>query len=61
MTGNNGGDGLVMARHLLQLGFSAHVHYPKQTDKQLYRDLVHQAKLSDVEFLESMPDNINSR
>ena len=58
--GNNGGDGLVMARHLHQLGYTAHVHYPRQTDKQLYRDLVQQARMSDVVFLDSMPDNISS-
>ena len=54
--GNNGGDGLVMARHLHLLGFSAHCYYPKQTDNKLYQDLLHQAKLSDVKFLSSMPD-----
>ena len=55
--GNNGGDGLVMARHLHLLGFTAHCFYPKQiTDNQLYHDLVQQAKLSDVKFLESLPD-----
>ena len=51
---------MVMARHLHQLGFTAHVHYPRQTDKQLYRDLVQQAKMSDVVFLDTMPDNISS-
>ena len=54
--GNNGGDGLVMARHLHLLGFTAHCFYPKQTDNKLYQDLVRQAKLSDVKFLESLPD-----
>ena len=58
--GNNGGDGLVMARHLHLLGFTAHVHYPKQTDNQLYKDLVVQAQLSDVKFIDELPADISS-
>ena len=54
--GNNGGDGLVMARHLHLLGFTAHCYYPRQTENKLYQDLVHQAKLSDVKFLSDLPD-----
>lgn len=59
--GNNGGDGLVMARHLHLLGYSAHIYYPKQTDKQLYHDLVHQAKEADVHFLDSLPEDISAQ
>jgi len=59
--GNNGGDGLVMARHLHLLGYTAHILYPKQTDKELYRDLVHQAKEADVLFLDSLPEDISSQ
>ena len=54
--GNNGGDGLVMARHLHLLGFTAHCYYPKRTDNKLYQDLVQQAELSDVKFLTDLPD-----
>lgn len=37
--GNNGGDGLVAARHLHFFGYQPIVLYPKQTDKQLYQNL----------------------
>jgi NAD(P)H-hydrate repair Nnr-like enzyme with NAD(P)H-hydrate epimerase domain len=37
VTGDNGGDGLVCARHLQQFGYSPVVVYPKQTDKPLYK------------------------
>ena len=59
--GNNGGDGLVMARHLHLLGYTAHIYYPKQTDNQLYKDLTYQAQLSDVKFLDSLPEDISSQ
>ena len=59
--GNNGGDGLVMARHLHQLGFKCHVLYPKQTEKQLYQDLVFQAKMSDVQFIERYVSKTNQQ
>jgi len=59
--GNNGGDGLVMARHLHLLGYTAHIFYPKQTDKELFSDLVHQAKEADVIFLDSLPEDISSQ
>merc|ERR1719436_834177 len=55
--GNNGGDGLVMARHLHLLGHTAHIFYPRRTDKQLYKDLVHQAEMADVKFIEAMPES----
>jgi len=54
--GNNGGDGLVMARHLQQLGFLPHLLYPKRTDKDLYARLVVQAEQSGIPLLESLPD-----
>ena len=42
-------------------GYTAHILYPKQTDKELYRDLVHQAKEADVIFLDSLPEDISSQ
>jgi NAD(P)H-hydrate epimerase len=40
--GNNGGDGLVAARHLAHSGYEPYVWYPKPTDRDLYRRLVKQ-------------------
>lgn len=40
--GNNGGDGLVAARHLHHFGYKPVVCYPKHTDKPLYTGLVTQ-------------------
>ena len=53
--GNNGGDGLVMARHLQHLGFKAQIFYPKRTDNELYSRLVVQSEQSGVHFLENLP------
>ncbi|KAM5377612.1 hypothetical protein ACJA88_006293 [Fusarium oxysporum] len=35
--GNNGGDGLVAARHLRQYGYSPSVFYPKRSKNDLYQ------------------------
>ncbi|PAA66962.1 hypothetical protein BOX15_Mlig028091g2, partial [Macrostomum lignano] len=53
--GNNGGDGLVCARHLGQFGYSPSVYYPKRTDKPLYRNLLKQCIGSGIPIVESHP------
>lgn len=53
--GNNGGDGLVCARHLKLFGFEPVVFYPKRTSKPLYENLVHQCASVGVNFLTSNP------
>jgi len=53
--GNNGGDGLVAARHLQLLGFTPIIFYPKRTDKELYNNLVHQCMRMDITFVDSLP------
>lgn len=55
--GNNGGDGLVCARHLAILGYKCTVYYPKRTDKELYRNLVGQCSAFDdaINFIENCP------
>jgi len=35
--GNNGGDGLVAARHLWHYGYSPTIFYPKQSKNELYQ------------------------
>lgn len=48
--GNNGGDGLVCARHLKLFGYSPCIYYPKRTDKPLYNGLVKQCTSFGVSF-----------
>jgi len=49
--GNNGGDGLVAARHLHHFGYAVSVAYPKPTPKPLYEGLVTQARALGLPFL----------
>lgn len=53
--GNNGGDGLVCARHLKLFGYDPCIHYPKRTDKPLYNGLTRQCEKFDIPFLSTMP------
>jgi len=53
--GNNGGDGLVCARHLAQFGLKPALYYPKQTESTLYQNLMHQCKASDIPIVD-LPD-----
>lgn len=49
--GNNGGDGLVAARHLFHFGYKPFICYPKKTSKPLYAGLVTQLESLSVPFL----------
>ncbi|GBG58963.1 hypothetical protein CBR_g24313 [Chara braunii] len=49
--GNNGGDGLVAARHLRHFGYSPVICYPKRTDKPLYKGLVTQLESLHIPFV----------
>ncbi|KAB2031086.1 hypothetical protein ES319_D05G280000v1 [Gossypium barbadense] len=49
--GNNGGDGLVAARHLYHFGYKPFVCYPKRTQKPLYSGLVTQLESLSIPFL----------
>ncbi|XP_012217398.1 NAD(P)H-hydrate epimerase [Linepithema humile] len=51
--GNNGGDGLVCARHLKQFGYSPEIYYPKRTSNTLYERLLHQCMENDIPILEN--------
>ena len=56
--GNNGGDGLVCARHLSLIdGFDdPHIFYPKRPGKPLFEGLVNSCSKMGLPFLESFPD-----
>uniref|UniRef100_H9GUT1 NAD(P)H-hydrate epimerase n=1 Tax=Anolis carolinensis TaxID=28377 RepID=H9GUT1_ANOCA len=53
--GNNGGDGLVCARHLKMFGYEPTVHYPKRPSKPLFEGLVTQCQKMDIPFLPEFP------
>ncbi|KAF9687361.1 hypothetical protein SADUNF_Sadunf02G0085600 [Salix dunnii] len=59
--GNNGGDGLVAARHLHHFGYKPFVCYPKRTQKPLYNGLVTQLESLSVPFLsvEDLPVDLS--
>uniref|UniRef100_A0A667J002 NAD(P)H-hydrate epimerase n=1 Tax=Lynx canadensis TaxID=61383 RepID=A0A667J002_LYNCA len=53
--GNNGGDGLVCARHLKLFGYQPTIYYPKRPNKPLFGALVTQCQKMDIPFLGEMP------
>lgn len=59
--GNNGGDGLVAARHLHHFGYKPLVCYPKRTPKTLYAGLVTQLEALSIPFLsvEDLPSDFS--
>lgn len=52
--GNNGGDGLVAARHLHHFGYKPTIVYPKRPDKKIYK--VEYFKILTLDFLPEMSD-----
>ena len=58
--GNNGGDGLVCARHLYHLGYTSTIYYPKPTQKPLFQNLVKQLKNLDIAFTDDFPAAMKS-
>ncbi|XP_044727377.1 NAD(P)H-hydrate epimerase isoform X2 [Chrysoperla carnea] len=50
--GNNGGDGLVCARHLKLFGYDPQIYYPKRTQKPLYENLTHQCSNMNIDIVE---------
>ncbi|KAK0533396.1 hypothetical protein OC835_003041 [Tilletia horrida] len=50
--GNQGGDGLVAARHLLHFGYCPKVWYPKRGKAELFSRLVQQLVNLEVEFVD---------
>jgi hydroxyethylthiazole kinase-like uncharacterized protein yjeF len=53
--GNNGGDGLVAARHLKHFGFNVVICYPKPTNNLLFINLVKQCQHLRIPILEQWP------
>ncbi|XP_073140011.1 pyridoxine/pyridoxamine 5'-phosphate oxidase 1, chloroplastic-like isoform X2 [Henckelia pumila] len=49
--GNNGGEGLIVARHMLHFGYKPVVCYPIRTAKALYNGLVTQLESLPIPFL----------
>lgn len=54
--GNNGGDGLVCARHLKLFGYEPSVLYPKRPNKPLFQGLTAQCEKMDIPFLSELPE-----
>lgn len=50
--GNNGGDGLVAARHLYHFGYLPSICYPKMGKTPLFANLVKQCQDLDIPFLD---------
>jgi len=53
--GNNGGDGLIVARHLSMFGYKPTLYYPKPTQRPPFIGLVKQCLCMGVPFLEQAP------
>ncbi|XP_034016389.1 NAD(P)H-hydrate epimerase [Thalassophryne amazonica] len=54
--GNNGGDGLVCARHLKLFGYEPTILYPKRPNKLLFQGLTTQCQKMEIPFLTEMPE-----
>ncbi|KAM9383891.1 NAD(P)H-hydrate epimerase isoform 1-T2 [Pholidichthys leucotaenia] len=54
--GNNGGDGLVCARHLKLFGYEPTILYPKRPNKPLFQGLTTQCEKMEIPFLTDMPE-----
>jgi len=58
--GNNGGDGLVAARHLFHYGYQPTIYYPKQSKNELYQRLRKQLEDLKVPFTDDFPSALKS-
>jgi len=58
--GNNGGDGLVCARHLLEFGYSTiHISYPKRPEKKPFIGLSSACVASGLQIHSQLPAKID--
>ncbi|KAK3372620.1 YjeF N-terminal domain-containing protein [Podospora didyma] len=58
--GNNGGDGLVAARHLRHYGYQPTIYYPKRSKNDLYQRLAKQLEDLEVPFVDDFPAALES-
>ncbi|KAL2210112.1 NAD(P)H-hydrate epimerase [Sarocladium strictum] len=58
--GNNGGDGLVAARHLFHYGYQPTIFYPKRSKNELYQRLAKQLEDLKVPFTDDFSSAIES-
>ncbi|KAL6813234.1 YjeF N-terminal domain-containing protein [Trichoderma sp. SZMC 28013] len=58
--GNNGGDGLVAARHLFYYGYKPTIFYPKRSKNELYQRLAKQLEDLEVPFVDDFPTAMKS-
>jgi len=58
--GNNGGDGLVCARHLHHYGYTPTIYYPKPSSPDLFKRLVTQLKNLSIPFTDDFPSALSS-
>ncbi|KAI1198225.1 YjeF N-terminal domain-containing protein [Nemania serpens] len=58
--GNNGGDGLVAARHLRHYGYQPLVYYPKRSKNELYKRLAKQLEDLQVAFVDDFTSAVKS-
>ncbi|KAJ8069321.1 hypothetical protein OCU04_002977 [Sclerotinia nivalis] len=56
--GNNGGDGLVAARHLWHYGYKPTIYYPKPGKNELYQRLSTQLRNLSIPFTNDFPSAI---
>lgn len=57
--GNNGGDGLVAARHLAMFGYTTSVVYPKAPSRHPFPPMLHQVREMGISVSETLPSDLS--